>query len=101
MKLSTYARQMGVSYHIAFGWFKSGQIQGHQMATGTILITEPTEAPPSQTHPVKVAIYMRVSAAENRANLEGQAKRLQDAFRVRGQRLSGGPDRQGNWLRRE
>ena len=101
MKLSAYAHQIGVAYRTAFRWFKSGQIQGRQMATGTILITEPTEAPSSQTHPMKVAIYTRVSAVENKANLEGQAKRLQDAFGVRGPRLSGGPERQGNWLRRE
>jgi predicted site-specific integrase-resolvase len=40
MKLSGYARQMGISYRTAFHWFKSGKIQECQMATGTILLTE-------------------------------------------------------------
>jgi len=85
MKLSVYARQMGVHYRTAFRWFKSGLIQGRQMDTGTILITEPIEASASApTVPLKVAIYTRVSAAENKANLEGQAKRLQDFCAAKG-----------------
>ena len=43
MKLSVYARRVGVSYRTAFRWFKSGKIQGRQMDTGTILITEPVD----------------------------------------------------------
>ena len=78
MKLSLYARQVGVSYRTAFRWFKSGMIQGHQMDTGTILITEPVETPTVPGYPTKVAIYTRVSVAENKENLDGQAKRLQD-----------------------
>jgi predicted site-specific integrase-resolvase len=78
MKLSAYARQVGVSYRTAFRWFKSGLIQGRQMDTGTILITEPVETPTAPGYPTKVAIYTRVPSAENKENLDGQAKRLQD-----------------------
>jgi putative resolvase len=85
MKLSVYARQMGVHYRTAFRWFKSGLIQGRQMDTGTILITEPVDAPTAApTVPLKVAIYTRVSAAKNKAHLEGQAKRLQDYCAAKG-----------------
>jgi len=84
MKLSAYARQVGVSYRTAFRWFKSGKIRGRQMETGTILITEPNDEPRIQEHPLKVVIYTRVSAAENKVNLEGQAKRLQDYCAARG-----------------
>ena len=92
MKLSVYARQVGVSYRTAFRWFKSGKIQGRQMDTGTILITEPIGEPQTPERPVKVAIYFRVSAAENKANLaegpgtlrEGQANRLRDYCAAKG-----------------
>jgi len=90
MKLSVYARQVGVSYRTAFRWFKSGQIQGRQMDTGTILISEPVDAPAApELKPVgRIAIYTRVSAAENKANLEGQAKRLQDYCAAKGYPVS-------------
>jgi putative resolvase len=78
MKLSVYARQVGVSYHTAFRWFTSGKIQGRQMDTGTILIMEPIGEPQTPDHPVKVALYTRISAAENKDDLEGQANRVRD-----------------------
>jgi len=84
MKLSIYARQVGVSYRTAFRWFKSGMIQGRQMDTGTILITEPVETPTAPEYPTKVAIYTRVPSAENKENLDGQAKRLQDYCAAKG-----------------
>ena len=84
MKLSVYAREVGVSYRTAFRWYKSGKIQGRQMETGTILITEPINAPQTPECSVKVAIYTRVSAAENKDNLEGQANRLRDYCAAKG-----------------
>ena len=84
MKLSVYAQQVGVSYRTAFRWFKSGKIQGRQMDTGTILITEPIGEPQTPERPVKVAIYTRVSATENKDNLEGQANRLRDYCAAKG-----------------
>jgi putative resolvase len=84
MKLSVSAQQVGVSYRTTFRWFKSGKIQGRQMDTGTILITEPIGEPQTPERPVKVAIYTRVSAAENKDNLEGQANRLRDYCAAKG-----------------
>jgi predicted site-specific integrase-resolvase len=72
MKLSDYARKSGVSYRTAWNWYKSGQLKGYQMPSGTIIVTE--EAEPTQAH--AVAIYARVSATENRPNLDSQAERL-------------------------
>lgn len=88
MKLSAYARQVGVSYRTALRWFKSGKIRGRQMETGTILITEPIDDPPTSERPSRAAIYTRVSAAENQSNLEGQAKRLQDYCAAKGYPVS-------------
>ena len=84
MKLSVYAREVGVSYRTAFRWYKSGKIQGRQMETGTILITEPIGEPQAPERPVKVAIHTRVSAAENKDDLEMQAKRLRDYYATKG-----------------
>ncbi len=74
MNLSEYARKMGVRYETAWQWYKAGTIKGQQMPTGTIIIDAPLETAP---RPVpQIAIYARVSAAENRSHLEAQAERL-------------------------
>jgi putative resolvase len=70
MKLSDYARKVGVTYKTAYRWFKAGRIKGYQIETGTIIIEE--ERPVEE----KVAVYARVSSTENRDNLASQAERL-------------------------
>ena len=72
MKLSDYAKKVGVSYRTAYRWFKADKIRGYQMDTGTIVITEEDEQRLQQ----KIAVYTRVSSAENRPNLSTQAERL-------------------------
>jgi len=54
------------------------------METGTLLITEPIRAPQTAERPVKVAIYTRVSAAENKEHLDGRASRLRDYCAAKG-----------------
>ena len=84
MKLSVYARKLGISYRTAYRWFKAGTIPGYQADTGTIIVSDPlVEAIPT-TRPQKAAIYTRVSAAENKGNLEDQAKRLSDYCAAKG-----------------
>ncbi len=58
------------------------------MDTGTIIITDPTIETIPAAQPQKVAIYTRVSAAENKENLEGQAKRLLDYCAAKGYRVA-------------
>jgi predicted site-specific integrase-resolvase len=72
VKLSAYADKVGVHYRTAWRWFKAGKIKGYQMDTGTIIITENDES----EQPQRIAIYTRVSAAENRPNLDTQVERL-------------------------
>jgi putative resolvase len=72
MKLSDYARKVGVSYKTAWLWYKAGQLKGYQMDSGTIII-EPNEQPAREE---KVVVYARVSSSENRDNLATQAQRL-------------------------
>ena len=75
MKLNDYAAQQGISYRTAWRWWKLGKLPGHQMDTGTILVDV---EPPGPTVPkaTRVAIYARVSSAENKPNLDSQAERL-------------------------
>jgi putative resolvase len=84
MKLSAYARHIGVSYRTAWRWFKAGKLAGFQADTGTIIVTDPTPEKVQIVAPCQVAIYTRVSAAENKVNLDGQAQRLQDYCAAKG-----------------
>ena len=88
MKLSAYARQIGISYRTAWRWFKAGKLAGYQVDTGTIIITDSIPETAKVVADEKVAIYTRVSAAENKDNLEGQAKRLIDYCAAKGYRVA-------------
>lgn len=72
MKLSAYAKQVGVSYITAYRWYKSGKVKGYQADSGTIIVTEHDVT----DKPLKVGIYARVSSPENKSNLDNQAERL-------------------------
>jgi putative resolvase len=77
MKLSSYAKKLGIHYNTAYRLFRRGQIAGYQLPTGTVIIEEPVEKvvvhdPPGHF----VAIYARVSSSENKENLDTQAERL-------------------------
>ncbi len=43
MKLSSYAKKLGLHYNTAYRMFKRGQIAGYQLPTGTVIIEEPVE----------------------------------------------------------
>ncbi len=86
MKLKDYARQQGVSYRTAWRWWKAGKLPGRQMDTGTILV-EP-KAAASSSRAQRVAIYARVSSAENTRNLESQAERLAAYCAARGYQVA-------------
>jgi len=38
MKLSDYAKKIGVSYRTAYNHWKKGLLKGHQLATGAIIV---------------------------------------------------------------
>ncbi len=87
MKLRDYARQQGISYKTAWRWWKAGKLPGRQVDTGTILI-EPATPPQSEMAPTQVAIYARVSSAENKSNLDSQAERLAAYCAARGYQVA-------------
>jgi putative resolvase len=73
MKLSTYAKQLGISYSTAWRMWKRGEIAGYQLVSGTVIVNQPEQ----ESHVTrKVAIYARVSHSENKKNLDTQAERL-------------------------
>jgi putative resolvase len=74
LKLRTFAKQAGVRYETAWRWFKAGKIKGQQLESGTIVITE--DLNPVEAGEQIVVVYARVSANENRPNLNSQAERL-------------------------
>ena len=78
MKLSAYAKQVGVTYKTAYQWWKAGQLDAYQRPTGTIIVREAT---PSATG---VALYARVSSAEQKADVTRQLHRLRDYAAARG-----------------
>lgn len=82
MRLSQYAKKMGVTYQTAHKWFKEGKIDGaYQLSTGTIVVPEENEKPKR----TKTIIYARVSSNEQRqTNLITQAERLVDFCMAKG-----------------
>ena len=44
MKLSEYAKQVGVTYKTAYQWWRTGQLDAYQLPTGTIIVREPQTA---------------------------------------------------------
>src|SRR2546428_12543036 len=77
MKLSSYAKKLGIHYNTAYRLFKRGQIAGYQLPTGTVIIEEPVDKAVVAPAPEPlVAVYARVSSRENKQKLSTQAKRL-------------------------
>lgn len=84
MRLSAYAKQMGVSYKTAFRWWKAGKLDAYQLDTGTVIVREPL----ASEVPTNVALYARVSSADQKEDLERQMQRLKDYAASRGYRVT-------------
>jgi putative resolvase len=87
MKLSDYAKQMGVRYETAWRWYRDGKIQGRRIGPRTIIITEGQETLAAPA-PQQVAIYARVSSAENTSDLDSQAEQLVAYCTARGYQVA-------------
>lgn len=80
MKLSAYAKKLGVSYQTAWNHYKAGLIpNARKLATGIIVVDEEMGSTPERT-----AVYARVSSSENKTNLVSQSKRVQDFCAAKG-----------------
>ncbi len=71
MKLSAFAKKLGISWKTAFRMFRRGEIEGaYQLPTGTIIVPEP-----KPTKAEYVVVYARESSADRKQCLETQAER--------------------------
>ncbi len=84
MRLSAYAKKMGVTYRTAFRWWKAGRLDAYQIETGTIIVREPATAQESAS----VALYARVSSADQKEDLDRQMQRLKDYAASHGYQVS-------------
>ena len=73
MKLTSYAKQIGISYNTVGRMWKRGQLPGDRLPTGTVIM-EPTEVRSPEVG--TVGVYAPVSSRETKDNLERQAERL-------------------------
>ena len=76
MKLSDYAKKIGVTYRTAWNWFKAGAIDGaYQLQSGTVIVPDKID---NVNHNYGVILYARTSSSANKELLENQAKRLEE-----------------------
>jgi len=83
MKLSTYAKKLGVSYKTVWRLWKQSKLDAYQLPTGTVIVKDELE----NKIPDKVCIYARVSSSENKDNLKRQSKRLEEYAIARGYQI--------------
>ena len=84
MKLSAYAKRLGISYQTAWRLFKDGKLNAYKLPTGTVIVREEETQGADQS----VALYCRVSSSENKTSLESQKQRLLDYCAAKGYKVS-------------
>ena len=81
MKLSAYAKQLGISYKTAWRWYTDGKLDAYQAESGTIIVRDAVALPSG------IALYARVSSAEQKPDLERQMERLRDYASAKGYQI--------------
>lgn len=74
MKLGTWAKHQGITYKTAWRMWKEGRlpVPAKQLPTGTIILEIPEQ------RPTGVALYARVSSADQKSDLDRQLARLSE-----------------------
>ncbi len=85
MKLSQYAKKVGVTYKTAWRWYKAGTLDAYQTPTGMVIVRDPVTEKPETG---RIALYARVSSADQKRDLERQVQRLRDYAAARGYRVA-------------
>ena len=76
MKLSQYAKKLGICYRTAWNQFNNNLIPGaYKLPTGTIII--PDNIIENNNQKYGVILYARTSSSQNKKLLDEQAKRLE------------------------
>lgn len=85
MKLSQYAKKVGISYKTAWRWYKAGTLDAYQTPTGMVVVRDPQ----AETSGIgRIALYARVSSAHQKSDLERQVQRLRDYAAARGYQVA-------------
>jgi putative resolvase len=85
MKLSQYAKKTGISYKTAWRWYKAGTLDAYQTATGMVVVRDPIA---EKGGTGRIALYARVSSADQKSDLERQVQRLRDYAAARGYQVA-------------
>ena len=85
MKLSHYAKKMGLDYRTVWNWYKEGKIpNAYQTHSGTIIIPD-EEIEHKQEY--GVILYARTSSSQNKELLDDQVERLKNYATSRGYKI--------------
>jgi putative resolvase len=85
MKLSQYAKKVGVTYKTAYRWYRAGTLDAYQTATGIIIVRDKVDEKPVTG---RIALYARVSSLAQKEDLERQIQRLKDYAAAKGYQVS-------------
>lgn len=86
MKLSAYAKKIGLCYRSAWNHFHKGLIPGaYRLPSGAIIV--PDGISDTHTQDMGVCIYSRVSSSKNRDNLDSQSQRLEQYCIAKGWKI--------------
>lgn len=85
MKLSQYAKKAGISYKTAWRWYKAGTLDAYQTPTGMVVVRDPQM---ERVGNGRIALYARVSSAEQKSDLDRQVQRLRDYAAARGYQVA-------------
>jgi predicted site-specific integrase-resolvase len=85
MKLSQYAKQVGVSYKTAYRWYRAGTLDAYQTPTGIIVVRDKRDEKPVTG---RIALYARVSSLGQKEDLERQRQRLKDYAAAKGYQVA-------------
>jgi len=85
MKLSQYAKRAGISYKTAWRWYKAGTLDAYQTPTGMVVVRDPQI---ERAGTGRIALYARVSSADQKSDLERQVQRLRAYAAARGYQVA-------------
>lgn len=81
MKLSQFAKENSVTYKTAWRMWKRGELEATQLPSGTIVVKQ------TSSQKFGVAIYARVSSADQKEDVERQLARLREYCAARGYQI--------------
>lgn len=82
-KISQYAKKHGVTIRTVWNWIKRGEVITERNNTNHVFIIEDEDKDLNES----VAIYARVSSAENKSNLISQVERLENYCAAKGYKV--------------